>query len=224
MSFPSPLLRIVCVLVTSLVSHCLLSLPSPWPLLIRCHFQRLHRSPSLYTVPGAPINIRLPLLASHRQPHSFWTQPLILASLSLTVTLPIRSEISLPCQRHYSLGSKQIFCSHASQPSQNKATFIRQWGCSDSGSLGEAGMEKLMCTSVSRAGTCSSAAGSNSSPALGSRGVSLHRLALLYSHASRATPYIHRPGSCLWEQTPFLFPVPKAQGIPADPTGVCAWG
>lgn len=62
----------------------------------------------------------------------------------------------MACQRHYSVGSKQIFCSHEGQPSQNKATFIRPWGCSDSGSLGQAGIEMLTCTSVSRACTCSS--------------------------------------------------------------------
>lgn len=72
LSFSSPPLHLICVLVTSLVPRCLLALPSPWPLFIRCHFQPSHPCPSLDTVQGTPISMRLPLLASHRQTHSFW--------------------------------------------------------------------------------------------------------------------------------------------------------
>lgn len=97
LSPPTPR-HIVCVLVISLVPYCFLC----WPLLIRCHLQR---APSLYTVPGAPISIRLSLRANHWQPHSFWIQPLVLASPFLAAALPRRSVESLPCHRHYSFGN-----------------------------------------------------------------------------------------------------------------------
>lgn len=63
--------------------------------------------------------------------------------------------------------------------------------------------------------------GSLSSPALGSRGVSLSCLALLYGCASQEIPHMHRPGlmpsKChLWEQ----LPLPSSQGA-GDPCRLC---
>lgn len=59
--------------------------------------------------------------------------------------------------------------------------------------------------------------GSLPSPALGSRGISLSCLALLYDCASQEIP--HRPGlmpskCCLWEQIPLF--LPSSQGV-SDP-------
>lgn len=70
-------------------------------------------------------------LASDFPPWKSQADPLLLGSVSsfsmtfFTATLPIRSEVCLLCQGHYSLGSKQIFCHHKSQASQKQAIFIR---------------------------------------------------------------------------------------------------
>jgi len=58
----------------------------------------------MYAVPEAPVSIRLPL-ASHRQSHSVWPQPLILASQLLFAEgqqslCPVREITPLAARRY----------------------------------------------------------------------------------------------------------------------------